>query len=197
MVANMEKGWFSVPGIRECADRTVEEQMLGLDRALAECPGKTVLDLGCAEGAIGLAFARAGAKRVLGIEWLGPHLDVARKLCKGQENIQFIQANLWDWMQENPEPELFDIGLCLGIAHKMREPDPFVRWSARAVADLFCFRAPAKVDNDGGDYVIRSKHFNGRCNVPKAMRESGFVDEGTVAGVRGEGVQYWRRRRQL
>jgi 2-polyprenyl-3-methyl-5-hydroxy-6-metoxy-1,4-benzoquinol methylase len=64
------KGWLSVPGIREHADRTLAEQMLGLDKAVAECKGKRVLDLGCAEGLIGLEFAKAGAVNVVGIESL-------------------------------------------------------------------------------------------------------------------------------
>lgn len=187
------KGWFRIPNIRPDGDRTIAEQMLGLERALAECAGKDVLDLGCAEGAISAEFARAGARRVVGIELLETHLQVARKVCAGLP-VEFMCAHLTDWMIAHQEPETFDTVLALGIIHKLNDPNVPLVWAAKSARDLLCFRAPSRRDKAGKDYTIRSK-FNRHavCNVPATMREQGFVDEGTVAGVRGEGVQYWRR----
>lgn len=166
--------------------------MLGLERALAEAKGKRVLDLGCAEAMISREFARAGAREVVGIELLDTHLDVARKVCKGLP-VKLICANLSTWIELHPVPEQFDIVLCLGIIHKLPDPNVPMIWAARSARELLCFRAPAKTEKYGPDYFVRSKHSHVQCNVPKTMREAGFVDEGTVAGVRGEGVQYWRR----
>jgi SAM-dependent methyltransferase len=188
------KGWLKVPGIRPDGDRTLAEQMLGLDRALAECKGKTVLDLGCAEGLIGLEFAKAGAVKVVGIELLETHLLVARKACKGWPQMQFICAHLDEYAARHPTPARFDIVLCLGIIHKLPDPNVPLRWAALSAAHLLCFRAPAKTEKWGADYCVKSKHSDVQCNVPKTMREAGFMDEGTIAGTRGEGVQYWRRR---
>lgn len=194
MAVDLSKGWLKVPGIRPNGDRTLAEQMMGLDRALAECRGKTVLDLGCAEGLIGLEFAKAGAARVVGIELLETHLQVARRACKGYSQMEFICSHLGDYIVGNPDPQRFDIVLCLGIIHKLDDPNIPMVWAARAASDLLCFRAPAKVERWGQDYLVKSKFQDATCNVPKTMREQGFVDEGTVPGVRGEGVQYWRRK---
>lgn len=186
------KGWFKVPGIRPDGDRTLEEQMLGLDKALAEAKGKRVLDLGCAEALIAREFARAGAAEVVGIELLETHLQVARRVCKGLP-VSFICAHLDDYIAANPVPKQFDVVLCLGIIHKLDDPNIPLVWAARAAKGLLCFRAPAKVERWGEDYLVKSKFKDTQCNVPKTMRDAGFVDEGVVAGVRGEGVQYWRR----
>lgn len=187
------KGWFKVPGIRPEGDRTIREQLLGLDRALAECRGKRVLDLGCAEGCITAEFARAGAQIVVGIELLQTHLEVAREVCKGLP-VKLICAHIGDHIKRNPEPPRFDIVLALGIIHKLEDPNVPLRWAARAAGDLLCFRAPAKVRRWGEDYLVKSKHSDRACNVQKLMRQESFENEGIVAGARGESVQYFRRK---
>lgn len=188
------KGWFRVPGIRPEGDRSIEEQMLGLDRALAECKGKRVLDLGCAEGCISAEFARAGAAEVVGIELLETHLQVAAKVCAGLP-VRLICAHLGDYIMANPQPDRFDIVLVLGIIHKLPDPAVPMAWAARATAELLCFRAPARKEKAGADYSIKSKFSNASVNVPALMRAGGFIDDGVVAGVRGEAVQYFRRKK--
>lgn len=182
------KGWFRVPGFRPDGDRTLKEQMMGMAPALAEAKGKTVLDLGCAEALISLEFARAGAIDVLGIELLASHLEIARKVCKGQP-VRFICAHLGDYIAAQPQPQQFDIVLALGIIHKLEDPAVPLRFAARSAKDLMLFRAPAKAT----DGVIRAKHSKVPCNVPLVMKEEGFQEEKLIAGVRGEAVQYWRR----
>lgn len=190
MVDLVNKGWLKVPGIRPMGDRTLEEQMLGLDPALAEAKGKTVLDLGCAEGLIGREFARAGATRVLGIELLKSHLEVARKACKGFREMEFVCAHLGAYIaQVGAEIEQFDIVLALGIIHKLDDPAIPLVFAARSARSLVCFRAPAHAY----DGVVKAKHSGKVCNVPEIMTREGFVDEKLIKGVRGEAVQYWRR----
>jgi len=170
--------------------------MLGLERGLAEARGKTVLDLGCAEAVITAEFIRAGAVRAVGIELLESHLVIARQVCEGMP-VEFICAHLKDYAAEHPEPEQFDIVLALGIVHKLEDPEKFLRWAVLCARDLFLFRAPAqRLRGPKGTYVIRSKHTRAEVNVPNVMREMGFADEGTIDGVRGEAVEYWRRVRQ-
>ncbi len=187
------KGWFKVPGIRPEGDRTIEEQLCGLGPALKKCIGKTVLDLGCAEGAIALEFARAGAAWVMGIELLQTHLDIARRLCKGVKAVHFICANLKEWSEAHPEPERFDIVLCLGIAHKLHDPTAFMRWCARSTRGLLLFRGPGRAGLKSSAGVIHSKHGGAACNVPATLAAEGLTLEQHLNGVRGEGVQYWRR----
>lgn len=205
MVDLVNKGWLKVPGIRPMGDRTLEEQMLGLDPALAEASGKTVLDLGCAEGLIGREFAKAGATRVLGIELLKSHLEVARKACKSFKQMEFVCAHLgyyiaascdqneagsdgYDFKVGVPR-ETFDIVLALGIIHKLDDPAVPLVFAARSARSLVCFRAPAHAS----DGVVTAKHSKKTCNVPDIMEREGFVEEKLIPGVRGEAVQYWRR----
>lgn len=188
----MNKGWFKVPGIRPDGDRTIAEQMMGLDHGLSIAKGKSVLDLGCAEGLISLEFAKAGASRVVGIELLEEHLKVAEKLRAKHPDgsrVHFIRKNLGTHILDNPEHERFDIVLILGIIHKLENPAVPLRFAANCAKEALIFRAPAKAT----DGVVRSKHTGVKCNVPKILNESGFKEFLLVPGVRGEAAQYWRR----
>lgn len=185
----MNKGWFDIRGVRP-GDRTLKEQMMGLAPALAECKGKTVLDLGCAEGLIGREFALAGATRVLGIELLQAHLNVAKKVCKDVPQVSFICAHLDDYAKTLETIPQYDIVLALGIIHKLHDPAVPLRFAAQSAKSLMLFRAPAK-KYDG---LIKSKHTGVKVNVPQVMKAEGFVDEQLIPGVRGEAVQYWRRK---
>ena len=183
------KGWFTVKGIRP-GDRTLKEQMIGLDAALEECSGNTVLDLGCAEGLISREFALRGAREVIGIELLQPHLDVAAKVCKDVPQVRFICAHLGDYIKGLESIPQYDIVLALGIIHKLDDPAVPMRFAAQSAKSLLLFRAPAK-KYDG---LIKSKHTDIKCDVPKIMKEEGFVEEALFKGVRGEAAQYWRRK---
>ena len=189
MIDANEKGWFRIPGIRPDGDRTLEEQMIGLAPALEEARGKTVLDLGCAEGLIAREFARAGASRVVGIEMLASHLEVARAVCKDVPQVRFICAHLGDFIAARESIRTFDIVLALGIIHKLRDPEVPLRFAAQSAASLMLFRAPAKATNGN----VASKHTGITCNVPRIMAAEGFAEERLIPGVRGEAVQYWRR----
>tara|TARA_R110000868_G_scaffold103974_1_gene286007 strand:- start:202 stop:759 length:558 start_codon:yes stop_codon:yes gene_type:complete len=185
----MTKGWFKIPGVRD-GDRTLKEQMIGLEPALAEAKGKTVLDLGCAEGLIAREFARAGAKHVVGIELLAAHLAMAKVQCRDINNIEFICAHLGDYIAALESIPHYDIVLALGIIHKLHDPAVPLRFAANSAKSLVLFRAPAK-KYDG---LIKSKHTEYKVNVPKLMQAEGFAEERLITGVRGEAVQYWRRK---
>lgn len=190
MADNVAKGWFKVPGIREVGDRSLDEQMIGLEFGLQECAGKTVLDLGCAEALISREFAKAGATRVLGIEKVSQALDVAREVCASYPQIEFLCVNLERYMPANPEPEQFDIVLALGIAHKPKNPERALRWAASCTRDLLLFRPPGYAI----DGWFKSKHSEQRCHSPTVLTDCGFEQERVIRGVRNEQVEYWRRR---
>jgi len=182
------KGWFKLPGIRD-GDRSIEEQLLGLDLALAQAAGKTVLDLGCAEGAISREFAKAGATLVVGIELLETHLKFARKVCKGLP-VEFIRANIMDHIEKVGEiNQRFDIVLALSIIHKMDDPAIPLRFAARSCRDLLLYRA-SKHAVDG---VTRSKHTHVLCDAHAVLREEGFEQLQSMKAVRGEVLEYWKR----
>lgn len=44
----VKEGWFHTPG--RLGDRSLDQQLMGLDSLFERCFDKTVLDVGCAEG---------------------------------------------------------------------------------------------------------------------------------------------------
>lgn len=189
------KGWFRVPG--QEGDRSVQEQMRGLGPALLASKGKTVLDLGAAEGAIALEFAKAGAARVVAIEREVQFCAVARKLCEGY-NVEVINAHLDPWIEEHPEPEQFDVVLALSVAHKLYDPAKLLSFAARSAKEMVAFRGPGKV-NMYWDGWLTAKHADRgtdriRRHVPTIMQEHGLVEGETLESGQGEQIQYWLRK---
>lgn len=188
----MRKGWFKIPGVQD-GDRSADEQMLGLEPALKACAGKSVLDLGAAEGLISAAIARAGATRVRAVEMVPDHVTAARRVCKGLP-VEVIQAELWGYIAAHSYPEQFDIVLALSIAHKLRDPGVLLAFAARSAKELVVFRGPGKKDMFW-DGWLKAKFGDGKCHVPTVMQENGFVEGETLDSARGERVQYWHRKR--
>lgn len=179
----MRRGWFIIPGVQH-GDRTLQDQRLGLDKALAGCAGRDVLDLGCAEGLIALEFARAGAKSVLAIDSLAEHLEVAREVCRDYPCIAFEQADL---NTPPPLPRRYDIVLALSVAHKMLEPKDFLLYAARASEALIVVRVPWHMEQG----QLRSKYSGKVCDVSRVLRAEGFRPEFIEAGPRQEKVYYY------
>lgn len=186
----MRHGWFVIPGVQS-GDRTLEEQLVALQPALEACRGKTVLDLGCAEGLIAREFVRAGAAKVLGVESVDTHLQVAREVCKGTKGLAFMAKNL----NRLPPVMAFDFVLALGVIHKLHDPERGLRWAAACARELLLVRSGrGERDRDG---IIHSKHRPGmKVDRDAVLKECGFVYERTVEGPpeREEDVQYWRKR---
>lgn len=183
----MRHGWFVIPG-RQTGDRTIAEQRSGVEKALAQCVGKSVLDLGCAEGLLSKEFAIAGAKLVLGMDSLAAHLAVALDVCRDCHNVYFEKADL------NVPPPLtraYDIVLALGVAHKLHKPEIGIRYAASASRDLVLVR----MTRGSRDGLMCSKHIpTNCCNVTTEMSLAGFTLECVEPGPRKETVHYYRKK---
>lgn len=165
--------------------RTLEEQMLGLQPALDEAAGKSCLDLGCAEGLIGIEFAKAGAVSVRGIDYNAELIAMARAL---PANVTLELGDVTSLVLSPDRPQ-YDIVLALAILHKLPDPTAAVRYCAQTARDLIVVRLPA-----GSTGTFRSKNYpHGRADVPATMTQCGFVRERKEEGPRGEWVHYYRR----
>lgn len=189
----MRRGWFKIQGVQD-GDRTLDLQMAGLEPALEAAAGKTVLDLGCAEGLIAREFARRGAIHVRGVEIIAEHLEVARELCKAL-SIDFVVGDL-NKLQP-AEGEVWDIILMLAVLHKTREPERILRLFADAARELLVIRLPGGARD--GRYSMPERRGQDLVDVAKIMSSAGFVLERTERGPetreRGrEPVLYFRRR---
>lgn len=187
----MRHGWFAIPGI-QTGDRTLEEQFTGCHLAVREARGKTVLDLGCAEGLISREFARAGGI-VLGIEKSWEKVEMAHQVCGS--SCDFVCADIGDWLPQQEAAlvagiaERFDIVLCLSIITKLPDPAMPLRHGARLCADLLLLRTSA-APCDG---VFYAKHGGKACNVIDVLSSEGFRSEAKFPSSHGEAVEYWRR----
>lgn len=184
------KGWFVIPGFRNGkGDRTLKEQMQGLEHALAEAKGHTVLDLGCAEGMISIEFAKAGARHVTGVELLEHHLNVARKIAQPYE-IKFHRG-----MIESCAPERFeqhDIVLALAVLHKLQDVELGLRLAAGWARSLLVIRFPQWYDRRSRR--LKSKLRDSSADVPLVMSDLGFQQERWIdLPPRLEPLEYWRR----
>lgn len=127
----MRKGWFVIPGV-QMGDRTLEQQLQGLGPFMAGVQGKTVLDLGCAEGLVlRHLVAQCGAKSGTGVEIVPEHVEEARRQCEGLP-IGFHCHDLNDtaWVKDFEHP---DVVLMLAILHKLRNPKALLKVVTRVL----------------------------------------------------------------
>lgn len=181
------KGWFIIPGVQN-GDRTIEEQMVAVKPALDECSGKTVLDLGCAEGLMSYEFIKAGALRVVGLEYCAEHVTIGQELFK-EPNLNIRHHDL----NRLPGIVMFDIVLALGVVHKLYDPGAGLTYAARCARNLLLLRSGRGQRKDGRIY---GKQYPYKSCDPKAiLTKHGFALEKIVDGLPqwDEPTQYWRR----
>jgi SAM-dependent methyltransferase len=178
-------GWFPIAG-RQTGDRTLAEQLRGLEPALAEAKAKTVADFGCAEGLIALEFARAGAT-VRACDCNLESIEIARNL-QADMAVRFEVCNLNVLVALGAAAWRSDIVLALAILHKLRDPVRATRFVADAAGELLVIR-----HQGGSKGVIKSKWSERSCDSAPVLQEHGLRLDRTLPGPRDELVQYWRR----
>lgn len=144
----MPKGWFKIPGVQD-GDRIIDTQLLGLETIAGAFAGKTVLDLGCAEGLIGRHCIDAwGATQVDGVTVVQYEIDAAEQLCAGRPQ-RFLRGNLaTDQGRRDLEPQLdpaYDVLLLLSILHKAKRPMELLQWAVQYARELIVIRLPAPI----------------------------------------------------
>ena len=183
------RGWFITQ--RQDGERTLEEQMLGLEPLLAEVKGKRVTDLGCAEALIAIEVAKAGAAIVNGVETIMAHVVAAREFANGYPvRVHHLNLNYAEAL-EVVRGFKADITLMLAVLHKLHDPALVLEVLARATGELAVIRLP-----HGSEGAFSSKHVKAAvCDVRGIMPRAGFHLERSERGPREEIVQYWRRTR--
>jgi len=174
-------GWFHTE--KRPGDRSLYQQMTGLAPLLAEVKGSTVLDVGCAEGLIGIELAKHGAKAVLGLELVPGHLEIANKI-KGERPCKFLEADANDYVPT----EHYDIVLMLAILHKLRDPSGSCARIVKAASSLCVIRLPPSgpvIEDDRSGKVPHDIH--------KVMVDAGFKLEREEMGPFLEWMGYYRR----
>lgn len=166
-------------------ERTLAGQLIGLELLAARCRGRSVLDLGCAEGAIGKWLLEQGAARYHGMEVHPDRVAAARRLLPGC----VIDCRDLNNLAPPPTPDgklhSFDIVLALAIAHKLRDPAAFLRAAAARCRELMVLRLPGPVINDRRSNFVM-------CD-PVAVLARGFRPIQFPKGDREEWMVYLER----
>lgn len=144
----MHKGWFRIDGVQD-GDRTVGQQLLGLETVAEHFRGAHVLDVGCAEGLIGRHCVDAwGAASVDGVTSVQYEIDEAHRQCAGRPMAFY----LCDLRMPEEIARLdcrlrlsYDIVLLLSVLHKVRDPMRLLAWAVRYAAGLVVIRLPAPI----------------------------------------------------
>jgi 2-polyprenyl-3-methyl-5-hydroxy-6-metoxy-1,4-benzoquinol methylase len=176
-------GWFDLPD--SPGDRTLSQQMTGLGNLIAEVSGKTVLDVGCAEGLIGIECLKAGASHLVGVELVKKHIDKAKVFGRGLECAFFVA----DANQFRPQ-KTYDIVLLLAILHKLRNPTEACLRLADAASDLCVIRMGI---NSKNQVISDPRSEFEPHDIGAAMESLGFSVECVAEGPFGEATWYYRR----
>lgn len=173
-------GWFKIKGVQD-GDRTITEQLQGL--GTVTFTGKTVIDVGCAEGIISKFAAEHGATRVHGLEIIGDHVEVARKLCRRLPCTfeKFDANNPWQRAK-------YDIVLLLSVLHKFRDPSAVCRNFAEIAYDTVVIRLPPS-----GPVIIDQRSNKVPHDIGAVMKDCGFILDRVDIGPRTEWVGIYRR----
>lgn len=184
-------GWLAIPGV-QTGDRTLEDQLKGLGPLLAEVKGKTVCDLGCAEGLIGLELLNHGAASLYGCDVIEGNIAEARRQAAARTGCRFQCIDIERLVeQEENSAELwrYDIVLALAIFHKLKDPTRAALFVGSVTGDLAVVRLPPAT----APVVIDARSGNRPHDIRKALEQRGLVLERVERGHLDEWTGYFRR----
>jgi hypothetical protein len=103
---------------------SLEDRLRGLQPLLDRAAGRSLIDFGAAEGAIGREFLKHGVVKLRGFELDLGRVNVANALCADWSDAVFRAADLSDWTafyaaHADLLDDGYDIGLYLGIHHHL------------------------------------------------------------------------------
>jgi 2-polyprenyl-3-methyl-5-hydroxy-6-metoxy-1,4-benzoquinol methylase len=87
--------------------------------------GKSILDVGCGSGVYAIEFAKRGARRVLGLDFSAPMLQIARDGAKQASvggAVEFVQGEFVSQAID----ETFDVSIAMGVFDYLEQAQPFL-----------------------------------------------------------------------
>jgi len=103
--------------------------------------GKSICDLGCGTGRYVIAYAQAGAQRVLGLDGAASMVQQASSLI--QEARLQGKAEVQEYLILNcPENEVFDITIAVGVFDYIQNAFPYLKKIRRVTGSRFLSTFP-------------------------------------------------------
>lgn len=150
------------------------------ERTIAGCSpieGKSVIDIGCGPGHYGVALARAGASKVLGLDFAPGMLKIAEAHAQKVGVADKCSFVLGDF-QTHPIPERYDYGIVMGFMDYVKDPVPVIKRVLEVSKRAF-FSFP----KDGGLLAWqRKQRYKSRCEL-YLYTEQQIADLMTRAGA--------------
>ena len=177
------RSWFKFGQERE-GDRTLKQQLKGLGELQEHIAGKTVLDIGCAEGLISIQLFDRGAVAAHGFEHRADFVEAANEL-RGDRACTFEVADANDW-----EPKRqYDVVLMLAVLHKLKNPADACMRFAQAARETVVIRLPPY-----GTTIIDERSGSQPFDIAECMRHAGFrLGTHGKIGPHGEWMGYYER----
>ncbi len=138
---------FSTPGFsvaREEAQRDAARRLEQFGLSPQDFRGRSVLDLGCNNGAMLFQISNYGPARGLGIEYDPEKVDLARRIASfaGIDSVEFRVGDL-DALEARDIGGPFDVVLCLAIEAHVQRPDHLYQLLAQVTRGVLLFEANA------------------------------------------------------
>jgi 2-polyprenyl-3-methyl-5-hydroxy-6-metoxy-1,4-benzoquinol methylase len=138
--------------------------LIRYEKTLAGCQpveGRTVIDIGCGPGHYSIALARAGAEKVLGLDFAAGMLKIASERAEAQGVGQRCSFVLADFLT-HAIPERFDYAIVMGFMDYVRDPRPVID----RVLSIIRRRAFFSFPKAGGPLAWqRQLRYRNRCDL--------------------------------
>lgn len=183
------KSWF--PMGRGEHERTLQQQLKGLrpvldefERARLRGAPLTALDIGCAEGLIGMECAKAGAAYVHGVELVPERVRDALRL-RGSLPCAYEIGNVATYQPTKP----YDVLLALSILQKLPNPSA----TLYRLVHSFCRRLVViRLPPGRGPLIVDPRSNNVPHDLDATLRQLGFRLEQETEGHLSEWIGIWR-----
>lgn len=93
---------------------------------------RSLLDAGCGGGRYAIPAAKAGASRILGIDFSDTMLELARQKARAEGVADVCQFENGDLLTYPIEPKSFDYAIAIGFFDYMQDPEAALKALARA-----------------------------------------------------------------
>jgi SAM-dependent methyltransferase len=134
------------------------------EKTIAGCRpagGRTVIDIGCGPGHYGIALARAGAAKVLGLDFAPGMLKIARERAASYGVAERCTFALGDFLTY-PISERFDYAIVMGFMDYIRDPRAVIDRVLQIVRGRAFFSFPKA----GGFLAWQRKlRYRNRCDL--------------------------------
>jgi SAM-dependent methyltransferase len=164
--------------------------MRGLDELPDFVEGRTVLDVGCAEGLVAFRCAEFGAKHVNGIDVITEHIRIANAEAERRGVSRVCKFELCDASEFSGMRGHYDVTLMLAVLHKLWDPSRVAAKMAALTRKLAVIRLPASKDVP---MIVDRRSGYVPHDIGAVMRRSGFSLSRVTRGSFNEWTGWYKR----